>query len=32
MALYTDDLFRGEPADELVASDVVTIAAGRPPG
>lgn len=32
MALYEDDLYHGEPAFKLVESDVVTIAAGTPPG
>ena len=32
MALYEDDLYHGEPGFKLVQSDVVTIAAGTPPG
>lgn len=32
MALYEDDQYHGEPAFKLVESDVVTIAAGTPPG
>lgn len=32
MALYEDDLYHGEPAFKLAESDVVTIAAGTPPG
>jgi hypothetical protein len=32
MALYQDDLYHGDPGYKLVESDIVTIAAGRPPG
>jgi hypothetical protein len=32
MALYEDDLYHGEPAYKIAESEVVTIAAGTPPG